>query len=288
MTAEPGVQVVTWPPADGNSAYLDKTLLHMPVELGMAEAVNWRTLFQLWLRAFICSAVVWTAFFAIAVIVGLASASSGSSSYGYSSSPMDGMGAAFAVCWIGTLISFLAFWVVLLVTRLTEPIAEWRVLLADRADKADSAYSHIFGVLWRRHFPVRWQVRRFHVGSASISNRLVVLHGPYTAYVSVFAYGTSLYLGWTMWRARRGSELVSQFVKDLFLSMAGRHDIEREMMRTEPVRAMREAVHAACREGLLAAAEGQWVPAEYGFPQGLPPLEETGFDRAPVPAAPQP
>ena len=186
------------------------------------------------------------------------------------------------------MLAFLVFWAVLLFTRVTEPIAEWRVLLADRADQAESAYSHIFGVLWRRQFPVHWRVRRIHTASASISNRLVVSHRPYTADVSVFAYGTSLYLGWTMWRARRGAALAGQFFSDLLHSMAGHYDIEREMMRTEPVRAMREAVHAACREGLLVAAEGQWVPPEYGLPQGLPPLEENDFGQAPVPVAPQP
>ena len=31
------------------------------------------------------------------------------------------------------IISFLAFWLILLVTKLQEPISEWHVLLADRA-----------------------------------------------------------------------------------------------------------------------------------------------------------
>lgn len=290
MTAEHGARAAAWTPADGNSAYLEKTLLHMPVELGIAEGVSWRTLFHLWLRAFVCSVFTWMAFFVIAFIVGigeLTSQTSSSSRYG-SSSASGGLDAAGTIMGIGSLVATVVFGVVLLLTKQSEPIGEWRVLLADRADRAESVYSHIFGVLWRRQFPVRWRVRRIHAGSAAISNRLVVNHGSYTAYVSVFAYGTSLYLGWTMWRARRGAGLVGQFFKDLFQSMQGNHDIEREMMRTEPVRAMREAVHAACREGLLVAVEGQWVPAEFGFPQGLPQLEEIDFGDAPVPAAPQP
>lgn len=280
--------VATWPPGDGNGAYLDKTLRYLPVELGMAEGVGWRTLLQLWLRAFVCSTLVWLLFVLIAGLVALGdSGSSSSSGYYSSSSGSSGLGAAVTLYVIGGLIGFVVFWGVLLVTKLTEPIAEWRVLLADRGDRAESAYSHIFGVLWRRQFPLRWRVRRIHTGSNSVSNRLVVCHGPYTAYVSVFAYGSSLYLGWTMWRSRRGVALVGQFFKDLVQGLTGRHDMEREMMRTEPVRAMREAVHAACREGLLVAAEGQWVPTEYGFPQGLPPLEELDFAEAPVPVAPQ-
>lgn len=293
MTPGNGVPMATGPSGDGNSAYLDKTLRYLPVELGIAEGVPWRSLLHLWLKAFVCSTLVWMFFFVIAGIIALASSGSSSGSSGYyggsssSAAAESGLGTAAVVYGVGALIAFVVFWLVLLVVRVTEPIAEWRVLLADRADRAESAYSHIFGVLWRRQFPVRWRVRRIHAGSAAISNRLVVTDGPYTAYVSVFGYGTSLYLGWTMWRSRRGAMLVGQFFKDLFQSMLGQHDLERDMMRTEPVRAMREAVHAACREGLHVAAEGRFVPPEFGFPQGLPPLEETEFGEAPVPAAPQ-
>ena len=289
MTAGNGNRPATWPPGDGNGAYLDKTLRYQPVELNLAEGVGWRTLLQLWLRAFICSTVVWLFFGFIAIIVALSEISSPSSSFSaYGSSSSGGLGTSAVIYAIGAFFSFVVFWVVVLATKLTEPIAEWRVLLADRADRADSAYSHIFGVLWRRQFPVRWRVRRIHTGSVQVSNRLVVSDGPYTVYVSVFAYGSSLYLGWAMWRTRRGTALIGQFLKDLFRSIAGHLDIEREMLRTEPVRAMREAVHAACREGLLVAVEGQLVPVEYGFPQGMPPLEESDFGVAPVPAAPQP
>jgi hypothetical protein len=39
---------------------------------------------------------------------------------------------------------------------------------------------------------------------------------------------------------------------------------------------MREAVHAACREGLIVAIDQTAIPVEYGFPQGLPPIEGDG------------
>jgi hypothetical protein len=100
--------------------------------------------------------------------------------------------------------------------------------------------------------------------------------------VSVFGYGTSLYLGWMMWRSRRGYLLIGKYLADLVNGMLGRIDPETVILRTERPRAMREAVHAACREGLYVAIQEQNVPVAFGFPHGLPPIDGTG----PVPPAP--
>jgi hypothetical protein len=72
-------------------------------------------------------------------------------------------------------------------------------------------------------------------------------------------------------------------VADLFASITGRLSPERIMMRTEGVRAMREAVHAACREGLATAVDQVVVPVTYGFPQGLPPVRTDQTGSAPTP-----
>jgi hypothetical protein len=90
-----------------------------------------------------------------------------------------------------------------------------------------------------------------------------------------------------MWRSRRGATLIRQAVGDFFEGLAGRGDMERRMMRTERPRAMREAVHAACREGLVAGASGRNVALAYGFPHGLPPIEGDYFGPRPAgPASP--
>lgn len=271
--------------SDGNESYLGKTLRYNNVELSFDESVSWRALWHLWLRAFIASFVVWVLFAFIGIIV-LLTSSNGSSSYSaYGGGGSDPSSGALTLLSIGSLVGFLVFWVVLLFSKQPEPIAEWRVLLADRGDKADSVYSQISGTLRDRQLPIGWRVRRIRtgLGSHNVSNRLVMTERSYTAYVSVFNYGTSLYLGWTMWRTRRGSRLVAQFIVDLFEGLVGRRDMERQMMRTERPRAMREALHAACRESLFTAAEGRDVPVDYGFPQGLPPIEDAEIGPAPVP-----
>lgn len=285
MTNGRDTDASAWPIGDGNGAYLDKTLRYVDVEMSLSEGVSLRTLGHLWVRAFVTGLTVWTMFLVPAVIVGFGS-SQATAPDSFSLLP-PGVDTALTILTFGSVISFLTFLLVLFTSHLKEPIAEWRVLLADRADTADSVYSQISGTLTARRIPIGWTVRRIRTGqgSADVSNRLVLRYGSYTAYVSVFPYGTSLYLGWTMWRSRHGAQLVRQFLGDVGQGMAGTNDPERQMLRTEGARAMREAVHAACREGLFVAVDNTTVPVEYGFPYGLPPVEDE-LALAPVPGVP--
>jgi hypothetical protein len=247
-----------WRGGDGNAAYLDKTLRHHPMELSLDDSVSWSTLRSLWIRGFVVSVGVWTLFAVVSLLTGGLSSGAG----------------LFA---FGTLLSFLAFWVVVLFSRLQEPIAEWRVLLADRGDAMDATYSQIRGTLRDQGVPIEPVARRMRTGfgSAHVSDRLVLTEGAYIAHVSVFDYGRSLYLGWMMWRVRPGAALIGRFLSDVIGGILGRTDLVGLMLRTERPRAMREAVHAACRQGLVVAVEGRDVPWSYGFPDGLPPIEDS-------------
>ena len=140
------------------------------------------------------------------------------------------------------------------------------------------------GQLGVRHLPIQHaQRRRFATGFGQLSNRLILVDGHYEAYVSVFEYGTSLYLGWMMWRSRRGFTLLGRYAIDLVAGLVGQLDPVGVMLRTERPRAMREAIHAICREGLHVAIERIEVPEQYGFPQGLPPIESLSNSAAPPP-----
>lgn len=261
-----------WRGGDANAAYLDKNLRHFPVETSLDDSVSWRLLLTLFVYAFLASFLAFLPLFFFALLFLLA-----------------GSGEGFAVMIVLAYVaSGIVFWVTLLGVRLPEPIAEWRVLLADRSGSLDSAYVSIKGTLERRHIPVdrAERVIATGLGRDQVRSRLVLSEGQCQAYVSVFSYGTSLYLGWQMWRSRRGYTLIGGFVSDLLASVMGRLGPERVMMRTEGVRAMREAVHAACREGLATAVDQVVVPVSYGFPQGLPPVQTDHARSAPTPGVP--
>jgi hypothetical protein len=263
-------------PASEDIAYRTQSLKFSGVELTLDESVPLIALFRLWLFAAVASWAVFLVFFMFAMIGLLTSgddSTAGSLGSSGSSSSTSAFGPFFGLVGIGWLIAFIVFWLVLLVVQVKEPVAEWKTLIEGKAAAAESSYSAIYHSLARRRIPVGVSPKRVRsdvLGMESVNNRLVITERTYIAYVSVFAFGTSLYVGWTMWRSRRGVTLVGQFVKDLIGGLFGRSGIVYQMLRTERVRATREAVHSAVREGVDAAIAGVNMPIAATFGYEIP------------------
>ncbi|MEU8550433.1 hypothetical protein [Streptomyces roseoverticillatus] len=260
--------------AGPNGSYRNQTLKYQQIELSFDESVSLRTVISLWATAAVTATVVW-------LICGL---------FGLLTNDFDfeEAGTAFSV---GGILSFIIFWLVLLGISLTEPVSEWRTLLEDKAQASPSAYAAIYGALSRRRIPVTAvpsRIRSDVFQPEVVSNRLVVSSGRYVTYVSVFEYGTSLYLGWTMWRIRSGAAIIGTYFKDLIGGFKGRTGDVNQMLRTERPRAMREAVHSAVREGVEIAVQGIEVPIASTFGQDLPIMTAPGQGPAGPPAPPAP
>jgi len=271
MPGEPPRQWATVGPGSGDVAYRMQGLRYGGVELALDESVSVLTVLRLWVGAAVSAFVVWTVFAFLAVLVAI-----GSDTPSFSGE-IPGSGLFL----LGSILSFVVFWVVLLVSRIDEPIAEWKTLVEDRYQAADSAYASIFGTLRRRGFPLNAtavRIRSDLLAPEAVNNRLQIQERSYSVYVSVFPYGSSLYLGWMMWRSRRGAVLIGHFLKDLVGGMLGRTGSINQMLRTEHVRAMREAVHAAVREGAEVAMQGTVVTLAATFGQEVPVQDmRTGF-----------
>ncbi|MGK5732052.1 hypothetical protein [Streptomyces sp. URMC 124] len=260
--------------AGPNGSYRNQTLKYQRVELSFDESVTLRTVIGLWATAAFTATLVWL-FFAL---------------FGLLTNDWDFEEAGGAIS-TGGILSFIVFWVVLLFSSFTEPVSEWRTLLEDKAQASPSAYAAIYGALSRRRIPVTAvpsRIRSDILQPEVVSNRLVVSNGRYVAYVSVFAYGTSLYMGWTMWRMRRGWRIIGTYFKDLVGGFMGRTGDVNQMLRTERPRAMREAVHSAVREGVEIAVQGIEVPIASTFGQDLPIMTAPGQGPAGPPAPPAP
>jgi hypothetical protein len=222
------------PPFDADAAYLKQTLRHEPMELGLDDSVSLHTLAILLLRAYF-------AWLIVTIVLGL-------------------LGAVFIIKGDGDsllsvafVISTIVFWLVLLGSKVTDPIGEWRTLLPDRAGQAPAYYNMIRLVLSRRELPINVdpQVRSIKLGvrGAPVKHTIVLFENEYQTYVTVFPYGTSLYVGWQMWRRRYGAQLI----KHALVSRVTPNSLVTAMLQTDRARAMREAVHLACREALYAA-----------------------------------
>jgi len=276
------------PPAE-DIAYRTQTLKFTGIELALDESVSARTILRLWLYAFAASTLVFMVFVFLALIAAIGgSGSSSTSSFDGSSSVS--LGAAGALVQIGGFLSFAVFWVVLLLVKIDEPVAEWKTLIEGKSAAAESSYAAIYHSLARRRIPLGVSPRRIRsdIMAESVNNRLIITERAYVAYVSVFAFGTSLYVGWMMWRNRRGVTLIIQFVKDLFGGLLGRTGIVNQMLRTERVRAMREAVHSAVREGVDAAVEDVSMPiaATFGYEIPIESISAASAGPALVPGRP--
>ena len=295
MSIGTGAKLRPWAaagPGGGDTAYRTQSLKYTPIELGLDESVPFQVLLRLWLSAVVVSWIVFIVFVLLWLFTGGASSSS-TDTFGNSTRPNIGLLS------VGALVSFLVFWVVLLFSRVPEPIAEWKVLLEGKSAAAEHAYAAIYGSLARRRIPVNAQpsrVRSDVLAPEVVNNRLIISDRGYQAYATVFAYGTSLYVGWTMWRNRLGAQLIWTFIKDLIGGMLGRTGVINQMLRTEKVRAMREAVHSAVREGVEVAIQGVEVSITSTFGYEIPiqdltvpaPSPSAPTPPAPVPTAPQP
>ena len=284
MSSMSGSRWAATAPGGGDVAYRMQSLTYKPIELGLDEGVPLLTLVRLFVWAFLASLAVSVFFGVLFLIAYLAS----------DPNPFTGQTPGGSILIVGYVLSFIAFWVVLLGARIDEPIAEWKTLLEDKFAAADSAYAAIYGSFGRHSTPVSAgavRVRSDLLAPETVNNRLMITERSYTVYVSVFPYGTSLYIGWTMWRSRRGAVVLGHYVKDLVGGLVGRAGSINQMLRTERVRAMREAVHAAVREGAEVAMQGVEVPIATTFGYDLPVQDLRGGqpDRpgpAPVPAGP--
>ncbi|MFF7357701.1 MULTISPECIES: adhesin [Streptomyces] len=252
-----------------NAAYRNQTLQYGDVELTFDESVDFGAVKRLWITATFASLLVFLLFGALPAL--------------FAGDPEN--------LSPGLVIAFIVFWVTLLFTRFNEPISEWKTLLEDKAAASSSAYAAVYGSLSRRRIPVTAVPARVRsdITPEVVHNRLVVTSGRYVAYVTVFAYGTSLYVGWTMWRSRPGAVVIGHFVKDLIGSLVNRAGTLNQMLRTDRPRAMREAVHSAAREGVEIAIQGIEVPLASTFGQE-PPIQtapaSTGPAAPPTPPAP--
>jgi hypothetical protein len=264
------------PPESGDEIYLEKSLRHTPTDLLLDDSVSsevvraaWRRSFKLLTGTFIMSVLIWIF--------------SGGLADSFTSTTRDD---SYVVLIVGPIVGIVLFtisWIAFLDREMQEPISEWCTLLGGKSAAADSVYSHIVGRLRDRQLPVQNHlVRRTWTSFGATGNRLVLVDGDYHVYVSVFSYGTSLYLGWTMWRIRKGRVLLQRHFRSS--SNNDNFDSLGRILNLERLKAMREAVHAVCREALHTAIEDVTVSDSYGFPSGMPAIERLPYGSAPWPS----
>lgn len=233
-------------PFDKDAAYLNQTLRHERMELALDDSVSLHTIGLIIVRAWLAAIIPLAVFGVLGAIMLFSAADSGG----------DISGASLMLS-LAIFSGGAVFWLVLLLAKVTEPIGEWRVLLAERWSHAESYHRMIAAALYRRAIPLHLWHKRVVLNAVGrpVKHTIVLTEGDYQAYVTVFPYGTSLYVGWQMWRRRSGAQLIGRALVDRFSAT----NIVAAMLRTDRPRAMREAVHLACREAVYQPVSAeQW------------------------------
>ncbi|MER5201148.1 hypothetical protein ACWD3J_40755 [Streptomyces sp. NPDC002755] len=164
-------------------------------------------------------------------------------------------------------------------------LSEWQLVVDGKAAASDTVFGVIYQVINARQLPVSVAPRRFRTAhNPSVKNFLVITDREYQVYVSVFSYGTGLYVGWSLWSSRRPIGMFFRFLKDsLFSPFKGQRAFMGQLS-SHRARALREAVHSAVREGVDAANHNLNVPLSQTFGHDIP--VETVSQPSAAPAAP--
>jgi hypothetical protein len=165
------------------------------------------------------------------------------------------IGAAVTAILLGCL-----FWILPVAALLSE----WKFSVDDMAAAGPATFEHIAWAIRRHEIPLdEIGVRRFRLADGESRDYLEIRRDLFTGFVSCFAYGKDLYLGWTFWlrisplrylltRLARSWQTLTRRETDLYVTL-----------RFDYARAMREAMHSVAREG-IDVAFGQAPPQGQG------------------------
>jgi hypothetical protein len=173
--------------------------------------------------------------------------------------------AAIGLYFFGAAISGVALFVIWLLRPLPAKLSEWKLSVDDKGAAETTAFEHITWAFRRRETPVdSLRVRRISQPSAPSRDYIEVREGHFTGYISCFAYGEDLYIGWTLWLVLAPWRYFLLILVRVYHMVTLRATGLLVTLRYENVRAMREAMHAACREGVDVAA-GDLEPRGHGI-----------------------
>jgi hypothetical protein len=164
-------------------------------------------------------------------------------------------GILLSVAWF--IVTACVFWL----SRLSSQLAEWNFLVDGKAGLAPQTFEYVAWAFGRRGTPMDfYRVRRLPLRGRGSRDVLEVQHGIFHGLVSCFASGNDLYIGWTFWLSLSPAHWLLLWLWH-FLWWHHRHDHAVYMsLQSDEVKALREALHGAVREGVEAAAGQRAAP----------------------------
>ena len=170
------------------------------------------------------------------------------SPYGGSEPSGGGLFAFYSVVsWIWTIALIVLF----LVVKLPVQLSEWMLTVDGKGDAAQPALEHMVSIIEARRPPLTgMSVVRLAVSGQYPRDYLQLEDGNYLGFVSSFAYGSDLYIGWTFWlNVSPGRWLITMLAR-LFKGWGS--GVYGSLV-FDVAKALREVMHSAVRQGVDVA-----------------------------------
>jgi len=244
--------------ATPNATYLGQRLLYEKVpEASFDPLTNSRFLVQLAKQALL----FWIIFFVGGALAAVFFLILGVSGVGL---------AAFNLWYICALLSSIALGLLFWLLPLPALLSEWKYLLDDKGAVGPMTFEHITFALQRRQTPLEAvQVRRLRLPGGEIRDYLEIRQGIFTGFISCFAHGQDLYVGWTFWLRLSPLRWLLMALARIWQNITQRGTDLYLTLRYESAKAMREAMHSAAREGIDVAV-GELTPQGQGIVAAIP------------------
>ncbi len=237
-----------------NDTYLGNRLLYRdkPAEL---DPLTNATLLRALLSRAITMTVIWFVGFAILtfifMLVGLSSLFDSPSYYAYGGRSSSSSTESTFYGWlflasVWSIVWACIFWL----APLGAQVSEWMFPLEGRGGAASEALDHMYTIIHKRRTPVtRMSIVRYHPPVASTERYYLQLRtGNYRGFVSCFAYGQDLFIGWTFWIRLSPAEWLA-----IMFRRIARGSVFYAGLSSDDPKAMREMLHGAVREGVDVA-----------------------------------
>ena len=170
--------------------------------------------------------------------------------------------------WQVALVLAILFWLI----PVPALMAEWSLVMEQGAGAAHTAFEHINSAFQAEGAPVdSLRVRTASRHEVGDREDLELRRGHFSGYISCFAHGRDLYVGWTFWLHMSPLRLLMLLIGRSMQDVTSRGDGIHRSLRFESTRALMAAMHEATQAG-IDAASSEFDPAD-------PPLaRETTID----------
>ena len=240
------------PPRTPNDEYLGHRLVYDRVPEGSFDPLgNGRLLRQFGMRLLLYLMIYWLG----GLLAGIALLILGIAS---------NFGVAVTLWWVGALIIGALFTGLFLLMPVPALLSEWKFFVDGQASAGAVAFDHIVWALQHRKSPLDVvQVRRLKLAGGEGRDYLEIGRGLFSGFVSCFAYGEDLYVGWTFWLRISPLHFMFMAIARIWQMLLQRGSELYVALRYDYARAMREVLHSVAREGVNVAT-GQARPQGQG------------------------